>query len=214
MKKTIAAILSVAMVATSLTACASSSSDQSSAASKTGGTGTEAVELDVTDLYPKEQMASDVTNQTAHELMEQFQKENPSVTLNQTEMEQSNYATKIQAQAAANDLPDVFWVKGSWIKNFSDNSALAPLDKYIDAQKLKAGYREGTLSAPTIDGKTYGLPFTCGLTSSIYYNETILKSVGCDSFPTTWVWDFSAGGQAERQGNPAVCPWKQRQVGH
>ncbi|NLJ31856.1 MAG: extracellular solute-binding protein, partial [Clostridiales bacterium] len=203
MKKVFATILAVLMAVSMLPGCSSqnatsSGSTQNSVAS-TGST-TEACQLDMTHMYPKEQEKSDVLNQAFHTLLDQFQSENKNVTLNITEMEQSNYSTKIQAQAAANDLPDVFLVKGSWMKNFYNNNALAALDTYIDQQGIRSKYRSGTLDAVTIDEKTYGLPVSCGLTSSIYYNADILKSVGYSSFPTTWDEIFKAGEKLKAKG--------------
>lgn len=194
MKRVLATALSALLLVSLLPACSSKPSSDSSSA--------QSCRIDITHMFPKEQESSDTTNKVFHTLLDRFQSENKNISLNITEMEQSNYATKIQAQAAANDLPDVFLVKGSWMKNFNNNKAMAPLDKYINQQGIREKYRTSALDPATMDGKTYGLPLTCGLTSFIFYNTDIMKSIGYSSFPTTWDGIFQAAAKLKAKGIP------------
>lgn len=55
--------------------------------------------------------------------------QNPNVEIDIVEMNNNDYQTKLPAQAAADDLPDIFCTLGSWIPNFADSEMLADLSR-------------------------------------------------------------------------------------
>ncbi len=135
--------------------------------------------------------------------LEEYQKNHPDVTVNQSVMEVSDYQTKIQAQAAVEDLPDVFYVKGSWFNNFVSGDLLSPLDEVIDGYEKKDTYREGIFQAATVNDKVYGLPTQFSVTSLVFYNEKLWKEIGYDTFPDNWD-DFYAA--VEKFNEKGITP--------
>jgi len=133
-------------------------------------------------------------------MIEKFKAENPNVTIEETMMDQADYHVKMQAQAAAGDLPDVFFLKGSWTTMFVDNEAVAPINEYLDALPFKDQYRSGIFDAVNRDGQFYGSPFQFAITSVVYYNADLWKKAGYDSFPTTWDEVFAANEKFKEMG--------------
>ncbi|MBM6387088.1 MAG: extracellular solute-binding protein [Paenibacillus sp.] len=103
------------------------------------------------------------------------------------QLQNEDYSIKAQALAAADDMPDVFIVPGSWMTNFVDNEIVRPLDKELDKRlEWRDGYRAGTLDAGTREGQIYGIPIAAGPTHLIYYNADMFESIGYDQFPVSW----------------------------
>lgn len=177
MKKIVSVVLVLMTVLLMLTACKSSGTDSTSS---------KQITLTMTHFYTKEEMKSSDESTLFHKMIDQFQKDNPNIKLDITEMTQDNYATKIQAQATANDAPDVFLLKGSWTTTFVDNKIVAPLDSFIDSSGAKDKYRNGIFKAATRSNKIYGSPVQFAVTSLIFYNQDMWKSIGYDTFPNNW----------------------------
>ena len=133
-------------------------------------------------------------------MMEEFQAAHPEIAVEETSMNQADYIVKIQAQATANDLPDVFWMKGSWTTMFVENEAVMPLNDFIETLPFKDSYRSGIFKAAQRDGNIYGLPVQYTVTSIVYYNADLWKQAGYDSFPTTWDEIFEANEKFKEMG--------------
>lgn len=143
-------------------------------------------EITIMHFNLEERRDEDVDSDTFYTRLEEYQKNHPDVTINQSVMEISDYQTKIQAQAAVEDLPDVFYVKGSWFDNFVNSELLTPLDDALNNYEKKDAYREGIFQAATVDGKIYGLPSQFSVSSLVFYNEELWKEIGYDTFPDNW----------------------------
>lgn len=186
-----------------LTACGSKGSGETEGSPEEGRT--EGVELTVSHYFLEEERATSGINDSYLTMVENWEKDNPDVNVTQQVMAQSDYTTKIQAQAAVNEMPDVFMVKGSWINNFVENGVIAPIDEYLNQYEYKDNFREGVFDAATKDGKIYGVPNQLSLTSVVYYNEALWKSIGYDAFPDTWEDIFQAAAKFNEQGISAIA---------
>lgn len=112
---------------------------------------------------------------------------NPQVTVTYQGLDQTNYQTKINALAAASDMPDLFMLKGSWTKNFVDNGWVSDITNDLNADTAwKDGYIKGGFDNATVDSKIYGVPQESMTTSLIFYNADLWSSIGYDKFPATW----------------------------
>jgi ABC-type glycerol-3-phosphate transport system substrate-binding protein len=151
------------------------------------------ISLSVMHYYTQEESATDNTRKIPRETVLNYQKEH-AATLNLaiTEVQHNEYETKMQALAAANDLPDVFLMKGSWVKNFVDNGLIADITDAVDSCAWKDQYRDGLFFPATIGSRTYGAPMQFSTTAVVYYNKDLWKQIGYDSFPTTWEEVFAA----------------------
>ena len=194
----IAGIMAAALV---LTACGSGSE---SGTQEAGTSGTEAngdkMELTVAHYYLEEERQSNAVGDSYLTMLEKWQEENPNVTVTQQAMSQSDYTTKIQAQAAVNEMPDIFMVKGSWVDNFVENDLMAPINDYLDQYEYKDQFKSGVFDVATRDGQIYGMPNQMSLTSIVYYNENLWKEAGYDTFPDNWEDIFAAAKKFEEKG--------------
>lgn len=161
--------------------------------SKETGSADGKISLTVMHAYTKEESSTDNTRRIPRETVLKYASEHTdSLNLEITEIQHDQYETKMQALAAADDLPDVFVMKGSWIPNFEDNGMLADMTDAVNDCAWKDQYREGLFTPVMIDGKYYGAPMQFSTTAIVYYNKDLWKQIGYDTFPTTWAEVFAA----------------------
>jgi raffinose/stachyose/melibiose transport system substrate-binding protein len=119
--------------------------------------------------------------------IDNFLASHPEVTLKQEALSIDNYEQKIKTLSAANEMPDVFLVKGSMVDTFIENGIIAPLNEALDARsEWKNGFKDGAFGDFTRGTDIYGAPYKLDTTSLVYYNEAIFKEVGITKFPETW----------------------------
>ena len=202
MKKRMSVLAVMMVAAITLGACgnkADSGSGSGSASAKDG------IELTISHYYLEEERESNAVGDSYLKMVEQWQEENPDIKVTQQTMSQADYATKIQAQAAVNEMPDVFMVKGSWVDNFAENGVMAPINDYMDKYDHKDQFKNGVFDVATRDGQIYGMPNQLSLTSVVYYNEELWKSIGYDKFPDNWEDIFAAAEKFEEQGISTIA---------
>lgn len=197
-KMSTAAITLAAVMA--MTGCGSQSSEGKTDKAEDGK-----IELTVSHYYLEEERSSSTVCDSYLSMLEKWEKENPDIKVTQQAMSQNDYVTKIQAQAAVNEMPDVFMVKGSWIDNFVENEVMAPVDEYLEQYEHKDKFKEGVFDAATRDGQIYGMPNQLSLTSIVYYNEELWKSIGYESFPDNWEDIYKAAEKFNEQGIAAIA---------
>lgn len=120
----------------------------------------------------------------AVDLFNQKNDKNATATIEFTEQEQ--YKTKIAAQMAGNEAPDIFntWAAGflkPYVKAGKVFSVSEALDKDAD---WKGRYVPGVTSTLTFDGKIYGLPTTQTIVC-LFYNKEIFDKYGLQA-PKTY----------------------------
>ena len=167
---------------------------------KSTSTSEKQVEITITHFNIEDQRSSNAEYDTFYTMLEEWQKENPNVKIVQSVLETADYETKIQTQAAVNDLPDLFNVKGSWYNNFVASDLLAPLNDIIDSYEKKDTFRPGVFDASTVGDKIYGLPTQFSVTSLVYYNVDMWKEIGYDTFPDNWDDIYVAIGKFNEKG--------------
>lgn len=159
-----------------------------------------AVELVVSHYRLEEERSSNDLADCLLTLIEEYENDHPDIAITQQTMSQADYSTKIQAQAAVNEMPDVFMVKGSWMNNFVDNDVLAPINDYLDQYENKDKFREGAFDAATKGENIYGIPNQLSLTSIVFYNTELWKEAGYDKFPDNWDDIFKANEKFREMG--------------
>lgn len=193
--KRYAAVLSAAVML--MTACSGSTEQPAGmteatnkpeavqAAEKTG----EKTKLSVMHAYTKEESdGGDNTRKMPRETVLEWAENNKdSVDTEITEVQHDDYETKLQALAAADDLPDVFTMKGSWVENFNANGLLADMTDAVNNCEWKDQYKFYLFDGVTTkDGTIIGAPMQFSATTIVYYNKDLWKQAGYDSFPATW----------------------------
>lgn len=196
MKKRVAFLLALVLIGSLVLTACSSGGDAGGDAS-TGGeappadTGESAAEaggeeetFEFTFMHHRteEEVATNVEAQIFDRRIKEWLEDHPNVTINQISMTQTDYQTKIMALAAADDMPDLFLTKGSWVSNFYSNGVAADITEYVDQSQ----YRDGIFGPFTREGKVIAMPYQCNVTHMIYYNEEMWKEAGFDTFPDNW----------------------------
>ncbi len=113
-------------------------------------------------------------------MLDKFKAEHPWVTLEETIIPLTEFNDKFMAAAAANELPDVCYVKYGWLRNLAGNNLVADITNYVDPSQ----YLDGLYSM-TYKGRIYGLPNKYSIYNTVLYNEQLWKKAGYNSFPTT-----------------------------
>lgn len=182
MKKKVVALLMCAALGLSLVACAGENKE----ADTSGGGSDEQVEITITHFNIEEQRDQNADYDGFYTMLEEWQEEHPEVKITQSVLATADYETKIQAQAAVGDMPDLFCVKGSWFQNFVDSELLAPMTDAINSYEHKDKFREGVFDAATVGEDIYGMPIQFSVSSLVYYNAAMWEEIGYSEFPDNW----------------------------
>ena len=119
-------------------------------------------------------------------VLQDYQEANPNIIIDEETISNSSVKTKVQTLAVADELPDIFCLKGQMTKSFVENGKVLDMSDYLNENpEWKDSFKEGVFSNFTIQDKIYGIPFQVTNTC-IYYNDKIMKDAGIDEFPTTW----------------------------
>lgn len=122
-------------------------------------------------------------------IVEEFNKENPDINVQLELTPYDQYFTKLDAAAAGESLPDVFWMNGPNFVKYASNDLLEPIDSYIEEDELDISpYPEGLLSLYEFEDKTYALPKDYD-TIGLWYNKTLFDEAGVDYPDETWEWE-------------------------
>jgi raffinose/stachyose/melibiose transport system substrate-binding protein len=147
-----------------------------------GASGSGRIVLNLMHHNTVETIEQSIETRAFHELKERYIKAHPEVQLNETIFQQVDNHTRMMALAAANNMPDIYMTKGSWVENFYLNDLMADLTPYIN----RSIYRPGLTDPMIRDNKLYCVPIQLVLTSLVYWNEALWRSIGFNEFPKTW----------------------------
>ncbi|MFQ6003480.1 MAG: extracellular solute-binding protein [Candidatus Zixiibacteriota bacterium] len=120
---------------------------------------------------------------TIVKLIKQFEKENPNIKVNLTDLTWSDGHEKIVVAFASGTAPDVLELGSDWVPEFSYQDVL--LDVTSEAEKIK---KEFLMWKPaTIEERAFGFPWILD-TRVLFYNKDLMKKAGLDPEkpPTTW----------------------------
>lgn len=148
----------------------------------------EPMTITVMHTYNKANMDQDARILAWYSMQDEMIADYPDVNFEFEYVPHDAYQDKIQILAAANELPDFFEVKGSWVKNFVENDRLMPLNDIMKEDRGWSGnFKEGVLKNFTIDESVYAVAIAGGGTTHVvFYNKDILSKAGYDSFPTEY----------------------------
>lgn len=197
MKKKLVSIVMAAIVTFGLTACGSApgtvddkgtadagtvQDEQKSGKTDSKGNGEEPVTLTLLDQFVEGEGLSDAFRAR----LAAFEEKYPYITIEEETLSTSDLATKVQTLAAADELPDIFHLKGQMATSFVENGYVMELSYILEENSEWAGgFREGTFSNFEIGGGTYGIPFQITNTF-MFYNTDLFKEAGIETFPKTW----------------------------
>ena len=117
---------------------------------------------------------------TFKDLVDQFNANNNfNVTLNLEPIDTEQYATKIAAELATNNPPDIFytWAAGR-LKSFVGSGKLYPINEILDKDtEWKSRFLPGMFDSVTFDGKIYAVPGEQNA-AALFYNVEIFQQYG------------------------------------
>ncbi|GAK40219.1 sugar ABC transporter sugar-binding protein [Paenibacillus sp. TCA20] len=123
-------------------------------------------------------------NKIVNQIIEDYQTENPDVTIKTEVLDNEQYKNKLKVLSASNELPDVgiTWAAG-FMTPYVEGGLFTPIDDLLGGE-LNGKFVEGTTEAFNIDGKTYGLPLEFNITP-VFYNKAIFEQYGLET-PQTY----------------------------
>ncbi|MDT8716723.1 extracellular solute-binding protein [Clostridium sp. 19966] len=167
MYKTIKKLVGVALIS-SMIACGFAGCSKSGNDNKGDG---KTVNLTYWHIF----VGADSHTEYMKKLLDQFEKDNPNIKIEEQGIPNDQYKTKLQTQAAAKQLPDMFinWA-GALTQQFQQAGLITDITDLLDKnQDWKNGFVKGCYDDYTIDGKVYSLPVELGFTSVVYYNKAL-----------------------------------------
>jgi len=124
-------------------------------------------------------------------LMDEFEAENPGITVELLSGPYSTTKEQVIAGAASGTMSDVVGLDGAWVSDFVKQGSLASLSSLMDS----SSYDQAQLASQIqIDGSTYMIPVV-NFIYPLYTNDDILGAAGVDAPPTNRT-EFAAAAAA------------------
>ena len=116
-------------------------------------------------------------------MVTEFERQNPDVKVNLTDLTWANGHEKIAIAFASNAAPDVVELGSDWIAQFASAGRLADLTEHVAGQNVR--YQGWSMA--TYNEKVYAKPWILG-TRVVFFNRDLLKRAGFpdDYSPLSW----------------------------
>ena len=123
-------------------------------------------------------------SQTRHEMtttmLEKFEELNPDIDVVMDYSDWDGYWTKLPAQVAGGQTPDVFQMDYAKLAQYVENGVTADLGSYIaDGSLDMSNVEQNILDSGTVDGKTYAIS-TGTNAPALLYRKDILDELGLE----------------------------------
>ncbi|MDO5407121.1 MAG: extracellular solute-binding protein [Eubacteriales bacterium] len=188
-KRWLSILLAGTMSIMALTGCSGESSEKPAArAAESESAGAEEAKDDkeVTLSLLNSMTPGEGTAISYRAVLSKFEEENPNIHLDEETIANADMATKVQTLAAADELPDIFMLKGQMVKNFVENGKVLCVDDILNEDpEWRDSFKDGIFSNYIVDGKTYGIPYQITNTC-VFYNKDLFAKAGVENFPKTW----------------------------
>lgn len=125
------------------------------------------------------------------EVIDEFEKENPNVTVEyDSGILKDDYSEWISQKALEGDLPDVFMILPEDFSTFSSTGMLKNLNSLIrsDRQFDKGDYYQESYEAGKYGENQYALPYE-SVPTLMFVNKSLLKKEGIAMPDNQWTWD-------------------------
>jgi len=193
-KRTIAAVAIAAGAAIALAGCAGGTSSAAPDAAPTFDPD-EKVTLDLAFW------GNDIRAELYNEAIAAFNEEYPNITVNATFLGFPEFWEKRQTEAAGGNLPDVMQFDYSYLRQYSENNLLLPLDPYLGNIIETDPLPQNILDIGVVGGVTTGIP-TSTNAWGLFTNPVLLETAGVEEFEggdwedyTAWLGDITSGAE-------------------
>ncbi|WP_045680938.1 ABC transporter substrate-binding protein [Martelella endophytica] len=122
-------------------------------------------------------------------VFEEFEEANPGFHVAFERYQWPDLRTKLVADFAAGNPPDLVAEPGAWVPEFAQQGLLYNLNDYVARDQAEFDYpgdwQDVSVEKNTVDGSYYGVQIhlTC---ATLLYNVDMLKAAGYDKPPTNW----------------------------
>lgn len=175
MKRAFSFVLAAIMAFTMMAGCSSKSGSSANAST---GSNEKSATITFWDGNWNQQIFSQINTL--------WQKEHPNIKIEPNFLVDNGMSDKYTLALKNGTAPDVLACALDWTTTFGNAGLLAPLDDYIKKDKVDTSkFVKGAISASTVGGKLYALPFRSE-TYALFYNKDILSSAGYTKAPQTW----------------------------
>jgi multiple sugar transport system substrate-binding protein len=147
---------------------------------------------------------NDVRAEMYNEAIAAFNEEYPNITVNSTFLAWDEYWEKRQTEAAGKNLPDVFQMDMTYVRQYSENGLLLDLTPYVGDIIATDGYDESVLDIASINDTIAGMPVSTNAIG-MFENVVLTDQVGVEPFAGgDWEaydeWLYEARDAAEAAG--------------
>lgn len=184
-KKVLASLCAGMMIAGTLTACGGSATTSSAAAGSTAESGAESTSAASSSAGADGKTTLNVLwwgSQTRHEMttamLEKFEELNPDIDVVMDYSDWDGYWTKLPAQVAGGQTPDVFQMDYARMTQYVGNGVMAELDSYVaDGSLDMSNVDQNILDSGKVDGKLYAIS-TGTNAPALLYRKDLLDELG------------------------------------
>ncbi len=154
MKKRVFAALCAGMIlAGSLAGCGGASTDSAAGGNSSGAQNAEG-KTTLNVLW----WGSQTRHEQTTAMLEKFEELNPDIDVVMDYSDWDGYWTKLPAQVAGGQTPDVFQMDYAYLSQYANNGVLAELDSYIaDGSLDMSNVEQNILDSGTVNGKVYAI---------------------------------------------------------
>ena len=142
---------------------------------------------------------NDVRAALYDEAIAAFNEEYPNITVNSSFLGFPEFWEKRQTEAAGGNLPDVMQFDYSYLRQYSENNLLLPLDPYLGNIIETEPLPQNILDIGVVGDKTTGIP-TSTNAWGLFTNPVLLEQAGVEEFPggdwgdyTDWLGEITDG---------------------
>ena len=175
-KKLLAAMLCVAMAATSLVGCGGSG-DTDTAKSSEKGSDEEKVELTIWETSRNK-------DDWYTSMEKKFLEEHPNITLNKV-VKEGDPGNEFYQAVASGTAPDLVNCSFTMMDSYITSGILEPLNQYTDEWDEWGNFTKEYVDMFTKDGKVYGVPNQVA-PMLFGYNKALFEEAGIKEPPKTW----------------------------
>lgn len=139
--------------------------------------GKQAVTITFQNIFPD---PTDPKHNMMKKIVENYQNENPHVTIELDSLNTDQQKLKLKTQAASKEVPDITVVNpAAQMAPFVEAGLFAPLNDMVEENGLKDTFQEGILDWYTFDGNLYALPDGNNI-GVVYYNKELFEQGGVE----------------------------------
>ena len=127
--------------------------------------------------------------QYLQQMVDNYMKENPNVTIDLQTYGYDDYFTQMTAKVSGGQAPDVFELDYQNFVSYAKKGALMPLDDILTKDGIDTSiYNDMALKAFSADGVQYGVPDSFSNVVLIY-NKDLFDQAGIDYPTDDWKWE-------------------------